>query len=75
MNEAWEILIKHYADGRTVCNCGLAYYSLDGKAVKVSGEEINNHPYCKYGCMANKWYAKDEIAKKVLTDFINLGVI
>lgn len=68
----WEKLIKRYANGRLICNCGQAYYSLDGEAWIVGGPDdgkhITDYPHCKYGCQANQYAVKDEIAKAVLAE-------
>lgn len=65
--KAWGKLVERYADGRMICNCGHAYYSLDGEAW-VGGRTINNHPHCKYGCSANAYRTKEEIAKRMLAE-------
>ena len=59
---AWEKLIEIYADGRKICNCGKAYYS----------EDKNHNLFCAYGCSANCEFAKEDIAKRVLSD---LGIL
>ena len=68
MNE-WAKLIERYANGRPICNCGQAYYTKfhDGM---MSGSNRCDHEYlaCQYGCQANQYAVKDEIAKAVLRD-------
>ncbi len=51
---AWQKLVIKYADGRTICNCGDAYYDETGN--------------CAYGCSANCLNAQEYIAKRVLDD-------
>lgn len=68
MNEYWKELINKYADGRPICNCGNAYYSTDGDYVTVGGTRHKDGKYCKYGCDANQYIAREEIAKKLLTN-------
>jgi len=54
-------LIKRYANGKEICNCGEAYYSKDE----------DGHSICKDGCSANIINAKEYIATKIIEEFIN----
>jgi hypothetical protein len=56
-------LIERYADGRTPCNCGQAYYTNCGTAY-VGGRMVTDYPVCQYGCEAAMYTAKMEIAKR-----------
>jgi hypothetical protein len=51
---AWEQLIVRYADGRKICNCGGAYYDETG--------------HCAWGCQANLYSVKADIARRVLAE-------
>lgn len=51
---AYHELVKLHANGRTVCNCGCAYYSPCGT--------------CEYGCSANQITARNEIATNILRE-------
>lgn len=53
----WQELVKRYADGRKICNCGDAYADSQGM--------------CQYGCSSNLISAKHEIAEKVLRELQN----
>lgn len=72
MSDEWRELVKRFADGRPICNCGQAYYSLDGKATIAGGpdhgKKITNYPHCKWGCQANQHAVKDDIARRVLEE-------
>lgn len=67
----WETLVARYADGRPICNCGAAYYSLDGIAWR-GGKQVTNYPQCKHGCTVNQIAARDDIAERVLADLPSL---
>lgn len=68
----WQELIKRYAGGRPICNCGDAYYSLCGHEISIdeAGRRIERFdaPACPHGCSANQIMAKEYIATKVLED-------
>lgn len=51
----YERLVRYYANGRKVCNCGQAYRALDGG--------------CRYGCSANQISAYNEIAGHIENQF------
>lgn len=65
----WERLVEHFADGRTPCNCGEAYYTNCGWALipKPDGTyiEVHDHPACESGCSANQRRARDWIALRM----------
>ena len=50
----WRELVRLYANGRKICNCGDAYAKEDGR--------------CEYGCSAAQIFTREDIAKKVLKD-------
>lgn len=54
---SFEKLVKVYAHGRPICNCGRAYYSV------CSGKLS-----CVGGCQSNQYNAADDIAGLVLKD-------
>jgi hypothetical protein len=66
---AWKRLVKRYADGRTVCNCGHAYYTPCGDAFTFQDGRIigrtDKAMVCQYGCQANQYSTKLKIAAKV----------
>lgn len=73
MSDEWQILIKRYADGRPICNCGCAYYKPVGHGSvydKALGRRVDKTDMlaCQYGCEANQYSVKDEIARKVLAE-------
>ncbi len=51
---AWKVLIKHYANGRKICNCGNAYRKEDGG--------------CFGGCTTNEILAKLDISSRILKE-------
>lgn len=58
-NEAWNILVLRYADGRKPCNCGEAYYGRE------SGR-------CDHGCQANQFAGRRIVARGILRE---LGIL
>lgn len=60
-------LIKRYANGRRVCNCGEAYYTNCGTGI-VGNERRADLPACQWGCSANRVVARNEIAERVLQE-------
>ncbi len=64
---AWRKLVVAYADGQPICNCGMAYYSLTGKAWR-GDELIENYPVCSGGCQSNWTTAKYQIARKIVSE-------
>jgi hypothetical protein len=68
---AFETLIERYADGRSICNCGEAYYSNTGDGYKkVNGrlEHRTDLPICDGGCSANQIDAKEYVAERALKE-------
>lgn len=65
--EHFKELIKRYADGRPICNCGEAYCSPCGEG-RLNGEPRTDLLVCRYGCSAAKIDAKNEIAEKALKE-------
>lgn len=69
MSGEWEALIRRYADGRPICNCGRAYYATDGEYTRYPAMTTHHDGYyCKHGCHANQYSVKDDIAARVLAD-------
>lgn len=66
MGKYWKELIKKYADGRPVCNCGDAYYTPCGVGIDRDGRHRTDMLACNHGCGANQYEAKEEIAKKIV---------
>lgn len=64
----FRVLVDRYADGRTVCNCGCAYYSYTGVG-RRGGKDVTDLPCCESGCSANQYRARDEIARRVIEEF------
>lgn len=64
----WQKLIKRYADGRQICNCGDAYYTPCGVGIDCDGNHRTDLPACQYGCSANQLFTRDDIARRVLAD-------
>lgn len=72
MAREWEKLIERDADGRPICNCGQAYYAEDGEYMVAGGPNhgkiFHNGKHCKWGCSANQYAVKDEIAARVIAE-------
>ena len=66
MDENWKSLVALHADGRTVCNCGCAYYTPCGKGIDGQGRHRTDMLTCRGGCSANQLNCRDDIAKRVL---------
>lgn len=64
----WQDLVKRYANGRPICNCGDAYYTPCGRGIDGTGRERTDMLACQYGCSANQIFAKEEIAARVLAE-------
>jgi len=60
-------LIKKYADGKPICNCGEAYYSKCGVGIE-NGEERTDFLACEGGCSTNQLFAKEYIAKRIVKE-------
>ncbi len=66
--DAWEELIEQYADGRQICNCRQAYYTPCGHGIDAEGVWRTDMMACQYGCSANIYGVRADIAKRVLND-------
>jgi len=71
MNKAFKRLIKRYADGRPICNCGDAYYSPCGDGVDGQGTRRTDMLVCQNGCSTNLIVAKEYVAEMVEKEFIS----
>jgi|HubBroStandDraft_1064217.scaffolds.fasta_scaffold02177_8 hypothetical protein len=72
---AWKRLVKRYANGRTICNCGHAYYMGPHEETYTDwlGERRTRagHPQsCRSGCQANQYATKLEIATNVEAELL-----
>ena len=71
----YQLAIARFADGRTPCNCGEAYYTNCGVGIEFTadGEQIhrNDMPTCDGGCSANQLYAKYELVERLLREIDN----
>ena len=65
--DAFRTLLERYADGRSLCNCGLAYYTNCGHAW-IGNRKVTDRPTCKHGCSANQIMAKYYVASRALAD-------
>ncbi|MDE2107320.1 MAG: hypothetical protein KGL39_59540 [Patescibacteria group bacterium] len=75
-DDCWHILVRRYADGRDVCNCGEAWYARIGDQLTdwdghgwrsvVNGDPMR----CAYGCRANQLSCKHEIAQRVVEELL-----
>jgi hypothetical protein len=63
----WQTLVKRFANGRPICNCGDAYYS-EGGTYWRGGNEHHDGLYCKGGCNAARYEARDHVAMCVLAE-------
>jgi hypothetical protein len=73
---AWEQLVERYKDDRRVCNCGEAWYARPTDTMSVwDGQhwqfdvKPSHDRVCMYGCQANKYQCKLEVARRVLEEF------
>jgi len=64
----WQELVKRYADGRPICNCGEAYYTPCGHGTDKEGRKRTDMLVCQYGCAANIIAAREEIAGRVIAE-------
>lgn len=64
---AYKALVKRYAGGRQVCNCGKAYYSNEMRGMK-DGQWRNDLPGCRGGCTTNQAITVNEISKRVIDE-------
>lgn len=62
---AWKLLIKLYAHGRPVCNCGHAYREPCGVGY-IDGKPVTNMLVCRAGCSAAQHSAKEYVATQIL---------
>ena len=67
MDDDWKTLVKRYADGRQICNCGCAYNSPVGIGIS-GGVRRTDLMTCEYGCSAAQIFAREYVAKKVLNE-------
>lgn len=61
-------LLTRYADGRTICNCGNAYYSDGGEYLRTGPNGTTRHydgKYCKGGCASAQISAIEHVAQMV----------
>lgn len=65
--EHFKALVKRYADGRPICNCGEAYYSPCGEGY-VNGERRSDILVCQYGCSYAQLTTRNEVAERVLKE-------
>jgi len=75
--EAFKELVKKYADGKPICNCGEAYLTACGvgsiwNEEKQRREDRTDLLTCKAGCSAAQIDAKEYIAERVLQDLASL---
>ena len=73
MSEEWKTLVARYADGRALCNCRCAYYTPCGVGIDEQGNHRTDMLACKYGCSANEFTCRNEIAKRVLAELPAVG--
>ena len=72
-DENWKALVRRYANGMTICNCGHAYYTNCGYAqisdVKAhcGYREVNDYPICDGGCSTAQLAAKEYVATQMLS--------
>ena len=64
--DTWKELIAKYAEGRTICNCGDAYYFPVGEGIDAKGCQRSDMMVCSYGCSAAQLIARDYIADRIL---------
>lgn len=77
MTTAFQKLIKRYAKGRQICNCGNAYYKNCGHGSSFDSKlgrwiDRDDMPTCEHGCSANQISAKEYVAEEVLKEFKRL---
>ena len=68
VEDHWRMLVRRYADGRSICNCSEAYYSENGEYY-LNGEKKTDGKFCRHGCQANQWSAKYDIARRICEEF------
>lgn len=66
--EYWKQLVKKYADGKPICNCGDAYYTPCGEGIDAEGRHRKDMLVCNHGCSWNQFDAKEQIAKKIVEE-------
>lgn len=62
---AWKELVKRYADGRPICNCGEAWLYPCAVGIDAQGRHRTDMPACRHGCSANLIDTKYEIARRL----------
>lgn len=67
--DEWQTLIKRYADGRHICNCGNAYLSPVGRGMDSKGYLRDDMLTCSGGCASNQITAREEVAEKIMAEF------
>ena len=67
-NDAFTKLLLRYADGRQLCNCNEAYEGL--VKAYVVGKGYVMVPGCVHGCSTNKIDAKEEVAERLVGEFL-----
>lgn len=55
-------MVKHFADGRKICNCGEAWYTA---APTPRDAELYGDYYCAHGCSSNQIAAKYELVHRL----------
>jgi hypothetical protein len=73
----WRQLVERYKDDRNVCNCGEAWYARptdelhvwDGKYWDFHAKPSHDR-VCTYGCQSNQLSCKQEIARRVVEEFL-----
>lgn len=69
----YKTLIKRYADGRLICNCGEAYLTPCASGL-IAGVWRHDIMACAHGCEANRLAARDDIAGRIIDELIVLTV-
>jgi hypothetical protein len=69
----WRDLLVRYADGRQLCNCSRAYYTVcpGGERRTCAGcwtPGDQPHTYCEGGCSSNQISARDYIAARIVAE-------
>jgi hypothetical protein len=67
----WKELVRRYADGRPVCNCGEAWEYPCASGIDANGVKRDDMLACRYGCSANLIDAKYEIGRRVAGELLD----